>query len=132
MGLDPSAELLVQAFDGVGGPRRLPLCRIEPGEGEEPGSGLFQAIGDRLAFQPPLAEECLAPLLHLDRGVGVDHVTIVVAQFLVHVLRSMGQQVAVLVNGCIFRGHAPTDSDLMRPPVPISSAHRFRGIRPAL
>jgi hypothetical protein len=33
---------------------------------------------------------------------------------------------------CVFRGDAPTDSDLMRPPVPISSAHRFRGIRPPL
>src|SRR6056297_1309397 len=31
---------------------------------------------------------------------------------------------------CVFRDDAPTDSDLMRPPVPISSAHRFRGIRP--
>lgn len=33
---------------------------------------------------------------------------------------------------CVFRGDAPTDSDLMRPPVPISSAHRFRGMRPPL
>jgi integrase len=35
-------------------------------------------------------------------------------------------------TGCVFRGDAPTDSDLMRPPVPISSAHRFRGMRPPL
>jgi hypothetical protein len=34
--------------------------------------------------------------------------------------------------GCVFRGDAPTDSDLMRPRVPILSAHRFRGIRPPL
>ena len=33
---------------------------------------------------------------------------------------------------CVFRGDPPTDSDLMRPPVPILSAHRFRGIRPPL
>jgi len=33
---------------------------------------------------------------------------------------------------CVFRGDAPTCSDLMRPPVPISSSHRFRGIRPPL
>ncbi|KMK64166.1 WGR domain-containing protein [Puniceibacterium sp. IMCC21224] len=39
---------------------------------------------------------------------------------------------ASLVRECVFRGDAPTDSDLMRPPVPISSAHRFRGIRPPL
>jgi len=32
---------------------------------------------------------------------------------------------------CVFRGDTPTDSDLMRPAVPISSAHRFRwGGRP--
>ena len=35
-------------------------------------------------------------------------------------------------TACVFRGDAPTDSDLMRPPVPISSAHRFRGMRPPL
>jgi DNA replication protein DnaC len=35
-------------------------------------------------------------------------------------------------NVCVFRGDPPTDSDLMRPPVPISSAHRFRGMRPPL
>lgn len=33
---------------------------------------------------------------------------------------------------CVFRGDAPTGSDLMRPRVPISSARRFRGIRPPL
>ena len=33
---------------------------------------------------------------------------------------------------CVCRGDPPTDSDLMRPPVPISSAHRFRGMRPPL
>lgn len=32
--------------------------------------------------------------------------------------------------GCVFRAHAPSDSDLMRPPNPILSAHRFRGMRP--
>jgi hypothetical protein len=31
---------------------------------------------------------------------------------------------------CVFRADAPTDSDLMRPPVPILSAQGFRGIRP--
>jgi transposase-like protein len=40
--------------------------------------------------------------------------------------------VADSLEECVFRGDAPTDSDLMRPPVPISSAHRFRGIRPPL
>ena len=35
-------------------------------------------------------------------------------------------------EACLFRGDAPTVSDLMRPPIPILSAHRFRGIRPPL
>jgi hypothetical protein len=35
-------------------------------------------------------------------------------------------------HNCVFRGDAPTVSDLMRPPIPILSAHRFRGIRPPL
>ena len=33
---------------------------------------------------------------------------------------------------CVFRDDAPGDSDLMRPPVPIFSAHRFRGMRPPI
>ena len=37
-----------------------------------------------------------------------------------------------LTHHCVFRGDPPTDSDLMRPRVPISSAHRFRGMRPPL
>jgi type IV secretory pathway TraG/TraD family ATPase VirD4 len=47
-------------------------------------------------------------------------------------LASIRQQKTVVYQVCVFRGDAPTDSDLMRPPVPISSAHRFRGIRPPL
>jgi hypothetical protein len=39
---------------------------------------------------------------------------------------------AIKKTRCVFRDDAPTDSDLLRPPVPISSAHRFRGIRPPL
>jgi transposase len=60
------------------------------------------------------------------------------------VMRMSSAQFAALFEGvdwrlvrperarCVFRGDAPTDSDLMRPPVPISSAHRFRGMRPPL
>lgn len=43
-----------------------------------------------------------------------------------------GDRRGVVAIDCVFRGDAPTDSDLMRPPVPISSAHRFRGMRPPL
>jgi hypothetical protein len=31
---------------------------------------------------------------------------------------------------CVFRGHPATDSESIRPPIPILSGHRFRGIRP--
>jgi hypothetical protein len=38
LGLDPALELLVQAFDGVGGSRTLPLARRQAGEGEQLGT----------------------------------------------------------------------------------------------
>ena len=34
--------------------------------------------------------------------------------------------------GCVFRAHAPSDSDLIRPPIPTTCAHLFRAIRPPL
>ena len=43
-----------------------------------------------------------------------------------------GDQIVAHGGICVIRGNAPTYSDLMRPPVPISSAHLFRGIRPPL
>ena len=48
LGLDASAELLVQALDGVGGPGRFPLRRVEAGEGEEPVACFLECIGARL------------------------------------------------------------------------------------
>lgn len=33
---------------------------------------------------------------------------------------------------CVFRGHPATDSESIRPPIPILSGHRFRSIRPPL
>ena len=97
-GLDPAAELLIQALDGVGGPGRFPLRRIEAGEGEEPVCCFLQAVGHRPALEPPLAQEGFAAHLDLGRGVGVDHVPVVLGQLVVHVFRGMGQEVAVLVN----------------------------------
>ena len=33
---------------------------------------------------------------------------------------------------CVIRGHSPTDSESMRPPIPILCARGFRAIRPPL
>ncbi len=58
--LDASAELLVEALDGVGGARRFPLRRREPGEGEQPLPGFFEVVGDGAALQAPFAKERFA------------------------------------------------------------------------
>jgi hypothetical protein len=47
----------VQPFDRVGGARTLPLADGQPGEGEQPVTGLLKAVGYRLAFEPPFADE---------------------------------------------------------------------------
>jgi len=58
--LDPSLELLVQAFDRIRGADRFPLALRKAREGEQLVAGLIEAVGDGLAFQPPFADECLA------------------------------------------------------------------------
>ena len=104
LGLDPTAKLLVQTLDGIGGPGGFPLRGIEAGKGKEPISGLLQAIGHRLAFQAPLAKEGLAAFVDFGRGIGVDHVAIILGEFVMHMLGGVGQQVAMLVNGAALDG----------------------------
>src|ERR671939_663336 len=70
-------KLLVQAFDGVGGPRALPLARRQAREGEQLVASLLQAVGHGPAFEPPLAQERLAPRGHLLWGRGIDHVGVI-------------------------------------------------------
>jgi hypothetical protein len=67
-------------------------------EGEEAFPGFFEAVGDRPALQVPFAQEGLPAGLHLGGGLGVDHVSAVVAQLVVESLRRVRQQVTVLVN----------------------------------
>lgn len=93
-----SLELLVQALDGVGGARALPLALRQPREGEEPVAGFLQAVGDRTMLQPLFADEGLAPGFDLLVCRRVDHVVVVGGDLLVEALGRMGQQVAVLVN----------------------------------
>jgi len=74
------------------------LRRVEPGEGEEPIACILKAAGDGLALEPPLAEEGFATGFDLGCGIGVDHVPVVFGQLLLHVLGSVAQKIAVLVN----------------------------------
>lgn len=74
------------------------MRRVKPCEGEEPVAGFFKAVGHRPTLEPPLAEERLAPLLELGGGIGVDHVPIALGALILHMLRRIDQEVAVLVN----------------------------------
>ena len=71
------------------GARRAPLAGRQAGEGEQPVTGFLQAVGDRPALQPQLAQEGLAPFLHLFRGFGVDHVGIVGGKLLMQMVGSV-------------------------------------------
>ena len=65
LGFDPTLELLMEPFDRVGGASALPLAARQPVEGEEPITGFLEAVGYRLAFEPPFAQEGAAALLVL-------------------------------------------------------------------
>jgi hypothetical protein len=47
----------VESFDCIGGTRTLPLADRQPGEGEQPVTGLLEAVGYRFAFEPPFSGE---------------------------------------------------------------------------
>ena len=57
MGLDPPLELLVQAFNGIGGSSALPLAGRQFGEREEPVASFLEAVSDCFALEPPFTEE---------------------------------------------------------------------------
>src|SRR5271155_4720385 len=83
LGLYPALEFFVQSLDRVRGSDRLPLARREPRECEQLVARFLQAVGDGAAFEAPLADERLAPGLDLAARRGVDHVAVVVRDFLV-------------------------------------------------
>ena len=70
---------------------------------------MTNTVGDRATFQVPLAQDCLSPLLDVGRGIGMDHVAIILAQLVMHVLWGMARKVTVLVNGAALdrQGLAP-------------------------
>src|SRR5271170_5297694 len=68
-------------------------------------SRFLQAVGDGAAFEAPLADERLAPGLDLAARRGVDHVAVVVRDFLVQALGRMGEEIAMLVHGAALDSH---------------------------
>src|SRR5688572_11052354 len=87
-----------QSLDGVGRSGTSPLARWQPGEGEEPIAGFFEAVSDRPALEAPLAQESLAAVGDLLGARGIDHVGVVGRDLLVQPVRGVGQQVPVLVD----------------------------------
>ena len=77
LGFDPTLELLVEPFDGVGGARAFPLAGRQSGKAEEPVPGFLEAVGHRLALEPPFANEGPPALLDLGGRGRVDHIGVV-------------------------------------------------------
>src|SRR6516164_3529355 len=99
--------------------RALPLAERQPGEGKEPITSLLEAVGHRLAFEPPFADEGPPQRLNLARRGGVDHVGVVGRDLLVQTLGSMGEQVAVLVDRAALGRHvAPEPGQRLLQPAP--------------
>src|ERR1700751_6033653 len=118
LGLDAALELLMEPFDRVGGAHALPLAARQSGEGKEPITGLLEAVGYRLAFEPSFAQKSPAPVLDLDGGSGVNHVVVVRRDLVVQPLGRVGEQVAVLMDGAALGRHiAPERGQrLLQPP----------------
>jgi hypothetical protein len=72
---------------------------MQAGEGEQALAGLFQAVRDGMAFQPPFGQEQPTPAHHLGAGLGIDHVVIVGGDFFVQRLWCMREQIAMLMHG---------------------------------
>src|SRR5258707_2220831 len=95
----------MEPFDCIGGACTSPLAERQPGKGEEPLTGLLEAVGYCLAFEPPFAHEGAPALLDLCRRGGVDHVVIVGRALLMQPVGCMGEQVAMLVDGAALSRH---------------------------
>ena len=109
---DPALELLVQPFDRIRRPRAAPLGRRQMCKREQPIAGFVEAVGDRAVLEPPLADESLAAHCDVFRRGRVDHVGIVGADFLMHALRRVREQIAMLVNGAaLYQCAVPNDGN---------------------
>src|SRR5947209_14465172 len=81
------------------------LADGQPGKGEQPVTGLLEAVGHRLAFEPPFADEGPSARLDFRSGGGVDHVVVVGRDLLVQPLGCVSEQVAVLVDRAALGRH---------------------------
>jgi hypothetical protein len=66
---------------------RFPLARRKAREREQPVAGFIEAVGHGVVFEPPFAQEGIAPGLHLLPCRTVDDIALVVRDFLVQPLR---------------------------------------------
>ncbi|TPV98791.1 MAG: hypothetical protein USCAAHI_01783 [Beijerinckiaceae bacterium] len=102
-------------------------------EGEQLVAGLFQAVGDGLAFQPPFADERLAFRFDLLLRRSVDHILVVVRDFLVQPLRRMGQQIAMLMHRAALNRHiGPQRGERVLEPRRAVDDDEFRRLQSAL
>src|SRR5207302_10039222 len=80
-----------------------------------------------LAFEPPFAKEGPAALFDLGRRGGVDHVVVVGRDLVVQRGGSVGEQVAMLVDGAALGRHiAPQSSQRLLQPSPAIDNQEFR------
>src|ERR1700719_3648036 len=91
---------------------------------KEPITGFREAVGHRLAFEPPLADEGGSALLDFCSRGGVDHVVVVSPNLLMQPLGRVGEQVAVLVDRAALGRHVAPEGGqrLLQPRVQPSAA----------
>src|SRR5438105_10592787 len=117
----------------IRGASALPLAGRQPGEGEEPITGLLEAVGYCLAFEPPFAKEGAAALFDLGWRGGVNHVVVVGRDLVVQPRGRVGQQVAMLVDGAALGRHiAPQRGQRLLQPSPAIDNQELRRAQPAL
>src|ERR1700756_2721619 len=113
--------------------RTLPWADGQPGEGEQPVTGLLEAVGDRFAFEPPFADEGASAHLDFCRRGGVDHVVVVGRNLLMQTLGCVSEQVAVLVDrAALRRDVAPEGGQCLLQPSATIDDQEFWLAQPAL
>jgi hypothetical protein len=94
----PPFELFVQSFNRIRRPGAAPLARRQLGEGEELFVSFLEAIGNRPALKPPLADEGLAPGFDLLGRGRIDHVGVIGGDLVMQALGRVGEQIAMLMD----------------------------------
>jgi hypothetical protein len=84
--LDSAFELFVQSLDRIRGPHAAPLAWRRPGEGEQAFAGFLETVGNGAMLEAPLADEGLAPDLHLLARGRMDYVVAIGGDLLMQAL----------------------------------------------